>query len=55
MLADLETAKNHAAKLKDQLEKKLMEKIIEGLNTGVPVRDINFASEELRWSGKYFS
>lgn len=47
IFADLETATNHEAKSKDPAEKKLMNKIIEDLNAGIPVRNMKFSLEEL--------
>lgn len=46
VLADLETARNHEARIKDQGEKTLMNRIIENLDAGTPVRSMKFSDEE---------
>ena len=46
LLADLESAKNHEARIKNLGEKKLMGKVVDELNIGTPVRNIKFSKEE---------
>ena len=46
ILADLETAMSHEARIKDQGEKTLMNRIIENLNAGIPLRSMKFSDEE---------
>lgn len=47
LLADLESAISHERKTKDAFEKQLMKKIIDNLNSGIPVRDMKFKEDEL--------
>lgn len=47
LLADLQTAKNHESRSKNQGEKALMNRIIEDMDAGIPVRDIRFSDEEM--------
>jgi len=46
ILADLASAMAHEARTKDPFEKALMKKVIEGLDMGVPVRNMKFTAEE---------
>ena len=46
LLSDLQSARNHEARLKNQGEKVLFQRIIEDLNAGIPVRNMRFTDEE---------
>lgn len=46
MLADLQSAQNHESRIKNQAEKALYKRIIDDLNTGIPVRQMRFSDEE---------
>lgn len=46
LLADLQTARNHEARIKNQAEKILFKRIIDDLNAGVLVRQMKFSDEE---------
>lgn len=46
ILADLQSALNHEARSKNQGEKALFKRIIDDLNTGIPVRQMKFREEE---------
>lgn len=54
ILADLESAKNHEARSKNQGEKVLMQKIVEDLNAGIPVREMKFLDEEIPFVEQMF-
>jgi ribosome-binding ATPase len=46
ILADLQTAMNHEARIKNQGEKLLLKRIIDDLNAGISVRQMRFRDEE---------
>lgn len=46
ILADLESAKSHESRIKNQEEKKLFGRIIDDLNAGTPIREMRFSEEE---------
>jgi len=46
LLADLQSAQNHEARVKSPVEKSLVARIISDLNAGVPVRQMTFTDEE---------
>ena len=46
ILADLQSAQNIESRSKNQEEKNILHRIVEGLNTGLPVRNIRFSEEE---------
>ena len=47
ILADLQTAMSHEARIKNPAEKALTQRIINDLNIGTPVREMMFSEEEL--------
>lgn len=46
LLADLQSAQNQEARSKNQGEKAVLKKIIDDLNVGIPVRQMQFSAEE---------